>query len=346
VALSTTMTNAEGATGTLSLQAYFPHGRTPGADVILAMPVKSRDATRTYFATAHGTLDAALSSTVLEIRDMTCGGHVKGRFVGSSGGFDTDLSIDLSNPDADFIWTIDAHALLCPSALAPAMMQMTSDPMPGERIFVTGNRLLDPASLASVKATPSRAVDVVPMDMSFTVGVDADPFHSVAIDLSNVRDVLGSALALGVIHTRALTASVTDPTFATDLPDGTVIGTPAKVIDGSLHVPAASAYPSTSRTMIGIGTVASSKKLHLGHRFVCFGTSVPEAKLKLVSDGGAVIPIALGCGDAMQDTSIDVTAGTWALDVSGGWASDSPACYGLTGSRPATPYELDDLAFD
>ncbi|MGZ3416939.1 MAG: hypothetical protein ACXVEE_03685 [Polyangiales bacterium] len=348
---STTMTGDAG-TATLSIQAYSPQGRVPGADVIVAMPVKSLDRKRTYYAAARGTLDEALSSTLLEMRDTYCGGHVKGAFSAAVGGLEGDVSIDLSEPSADVVVTIDGHTLLCRSgALDPLkIVAPSSEPMPADPIWVTGNRLIDPASLASITATPKRALGATSSDMELSVvpEVPFDPFHSVAIDLSGVRDVMGAPLGLGVLHTRALSASVADPTFASPPGDGAVIGAGATVADGRLRAASVETYD----VVIGIGAIASPKKLHLKHRFDCPKGSTPStsSSFRLLSDAGAVIAVEVSCDTSPAETIVDLGAGRWAIEARSGRAQVGigTPCWGPGGwsADPSTAYELDEFSYE
>lgn len=325
-------------------EIYFPEGRAAGRPVIMAVPRYFPPATR---AIARGVLDSTLSAT-LTAKDPDCMGGVSGTLVGPADGMDAVVSNNKTAP-SDAVDIVSAPAALCPMGTpsAPAFSVGGVTPLPTQTVHVDGNVPLDTSTFSTIFSTPSRPLDVQEDGTRISIkGKNAfDPFTELTVDLSGVRDVLGRPIGALTFKTQALSASLTDGTFATAPSSGAYFGD-VSVSAGVLRATAAT-YPGIPLILVlGIGSQGSKTSVHLQHRFECSFGGLGDARVSLVSESGDVVDVMTDCTTAIVDKVVTIPAsrGRWAV-VAVRHAYESRPCWGATGGGP-TAYLLDAVAFE
>lgn len=347
--LSGTALSGDGGTVTVSVEAYFPKGRVAGGEVIVALPQMGVPNVR---AISRGVFDASLRSTTLDVFARWCGGGIKGVLREPADGLVGHGSMNISGPGTDVVATTEADMMLCPVA-SPALptptFKATTEMLSTGVLEVTGNVPLDAASLTALTSTPTHPLTTSEDGTAFKTTVKMGPFESASIDLSGLKDVMGRSLGLSSVAVRGLSAVLTDTTFATTPPAGSVVGagdTTWSVAGGVLRVSSSAGAPFSA--FVGLGDAGTHRTLRVKHRVDCtgFAGSTSTTTVRAVSETGTAVAVAVECKTSPTEVKVTLpTGGRWALEAAATVYSALPCNY-PSSSGPTRPYELDEFAFE
>lgn len=329
--LNGTFTTEVGTTS-VSLMAYFPAGRVPGAPFAIAMEIASET------HVAEGVLRDDGGSAELRLSD-SCGEGIRVHWAGPADGLlgvgtmlvgtPTDAPIDAEGPLA-----------LCPSGGAgPTPAFFARGMLPTAELGVAGNVPIDRQSLASIRGPVEFATSTQGAGFVVRPTRPLSPWTPTVFDTSGVRDIMGRPIGVASLETQVLSATVVDRTFATPPPSGAWLGLEPTVDTGVLRVGSSSGY----QFVLGLGAPGAARKLRIRHRFDCVDWT--SASVELWSDSGRVVVLATRCSAVSVVETVSLPSDErWALVVRGADASAIPCTF--PGRLPAPKYELDEFAFE
>jgi hypothetical protein len=321
-----------------TVDLYFPRGRVPGGEVVLAIGTYGGG-----WKAARGTLDGTLSARGLEVRDPHCGDGITGDLVGPTGGIAAIATNNRSAP-SDALDLVKGSVVMCAAGAVPEQKFMSMPAatiLPHQTIELRAARPL----MGTASATPS--TDIVVEDIVGGVAIHRKMgWYSLStpttIDLSGLRDVLGAPLGLTSARTIVPTAVATDLTFATPYPEGAALGS-ATVVSGMLVTGGDSEWSY----LLAIGDGGGKKKLRMKHRLVCGTSSTGYASVAIVSSDGVATPVVAKCSGELLEDVVEVNgAPPYYLSAAQRTYRTPPCNYGSFGPAPGVGYEVDELAFE
>ena len=342
--------SGDGGIRTVDVRLYFPKGRVAGAPVVLVGGFPFVPG----ILVSRQTIDATLGATGFVLRDPNCGNQLDARLVGPADGLVAHLKINVSEP-SDAVSTREGNAALCrygPHDAIPVWAPASTF-LPTDAIVVRNSEPLDLLSFATVTASTSAGTFALIVEevQSGLFGLRAKesfpPSASFKVDLSGIRDVMGTAFGTTVApHVLAATAVVTDRTMTTSPPTGaiaTLVGS-SSTSAGKLTVGDGGLVGDGYAAVIGLGSEPSSTKLRLRHRLVCKLGEYAPVKVQIVASDGTTTVAKPTCADAPADETLTLVGKSpYTLVVDS--RSERRPCY-YYGSPTKRDYELDELAFE
>lgn len=225
----------------LAVDVYFPHGRQAGAPVILANQVRWD---KPGVAAQSAILDGDLGATVTWWGKAGLNGmedvRIDGRLFGAADGIAADANVNVGDPGSDAGKEGKGRVRLCPNGAVP-VPELVPQGSYGPRSTV----LLAPTTppdTTTVHVAVSEGATGIPVSVvasgppiEVTAATAFPPNQALVFDIGGMKDVLGRAFVLTAQPTPLLTtATVTDLTFATAPPDGSIATTVQFTTNGKL----------------------------------------------------------------------------------------------------------------
>jgi len=333
-------------TVTAAVDVYFPKGRVPGGEVVLAV--------RNYgggSSVSYGTLDSTLSARGLRAADRYCGDGFEGDLIGPTDGIAGTAFNNTSAP-SDALEIVSGPIKMC--ATGPVPEQKLDPPVPSvvtpfDVLEIRGARPFARDSFASVTASTSAgALAIKVTEGSPGVRVTGPTytvptfsiFTETTFDLSGLRDVLGAPLGLSSVKTSVPTSVATDLGFSTMPPATAYVGGPLSIVSGVLQFGNPS-MPTSIMAAIAFEVPAGKSTTRFRHRLPCPGGG-GAVQTAVISPSGPSVSLKPTCSTSMLEETVMLPAGVNILVVIGG-ARVPPCNYGPF-TRDA--YELDQITFE
>ncbi len=291
-----------------SVDLFFPQGRTAGAQVFA-----SRKAFGLQVTSAVIAADGSAGPLRMGASEQVVGFQIDGVLEPAPGGVLAQVGVETGFNDVSEFY--QGRMELCGSGEppAPTLAVQPQRWSPLSQIRIVPTTPLDPATLATIRATAGGTESAVRVDFEDSDQVLVSPVTAfppdlqVTLDLTGVRDVMGrSTGGSAVTFDAPPSAEVVDLTFAAPLPPGSAVtggGAVVATANGLLEL----RLDFWSGATIALGARTGTTAV-IRYKVVCTNLTVPLQRVAIVAVDGSFAELPLSCGGDFVEARLPVPA--------------------------------------